>query len=101
MGMDDEIMRLGFMLSPHQELRDNLGKIGPWEDAVRALLVDYDNMRTSRSEKYAEVMDTAFALCEEEETEGYRPKRGSSELVDRALAVREERDRLRAAAVKP
>jgi len=100
MGMDDEIMRLGFMLSPHQELRDNLGKLGPWEGAVRALLVDYDNLRTAKIETYNETMDTAFALCEEDETEGYRPKRGNSELVDRALDVREERDRLRAA-VKP
>jgi hypothetical protein len=100
MGMDDEIMRLGFMLSPHQELRDNLGKLGPWEGAVRALFADYDNMRTAKIEMYNETMDTAFALCEEDETEGYRPKRGKSELVDRALDVREERDRLRAA-VKP
>ena len=100
MGMDDEIMRLGFMLSPHQELRDNLGKLGPWEDAVRALLVDYDNLRTAKIEMYNETMDTAYALAEEDESDGYRPKRGSSELVDRALDVREERDRLRAA-VKP
>jgi hypothetical protein len=99
--MDDEIMRMGWMLSPHQELRDNLGKLGPWEDAVRALLADYDNLRTVKIEMYNETMDTAYALAEEGENDGYRPKRGSSELVDRALDVREERDRLRAAAGKP
>jgi hypothetical protein len=45
---------------------------------------------------YVAVMDTAYALAEEDELEhGWRPPRGKDELVDRALDVREERDRLR------
>lgn len=51
----------------------------------------------------ADLIALRFALSEEGGSNGWRPSRGLSELIDLALEVREERDRLRAecCATKP
>lgn len=74
----------------------------PWSltpHEAGALVAEVERLRAlaeARNDMYVAVMDTAYALAEEDELEhGWRPPRGKDELVDRALDVREERDRLR------
>ena len=74
----------------------------PWSltpTEAGALVAEVERLRAlaeARNDMYVAVMDTAYALAEEDELEqGWRPPRGKDELVDRALDVREERDRLR------
>jgi hypothetical protein len=74
----------------------------PWSltpHEAGALVAEVERLRAlaeARNDMYLAVMDTAYALAEEDELEhGWRPPRGKDELVDRALDVREERDRLR------
>jgi hypothetical protein len=59
--------------------------------ALDALVAEVERL----TEAHDTLMAVAFALADEADHDGWRPPRGKDEIVDRALDVREERDRLR------
>jgi len=87
---------LAYVLSCLRRAADNAY---PWSltpTEAGAVVAEVERLRTRQKEMYEEAMDTSYALSEEGENDGYRPERGKSDLVDRALDMREEVERLRA-----